>query len=80
MDGLWEIIVLISLLFMIAIYVQFWMVKKQVDRIDSIVCQFHTMFSNAYEVISEEELTHIMKHTDPVKDNGDIIKEWDEGN
>ena len=80
MNATLEIISIISLLFMITIHIQFWMMKKQIDRVDAIVCQFHTMFSNAYEVISEEELTHIMKHTDPVKDNGDIIKEWDEGN
>ena len=35
------------------------MVRKQMGRVDAIVCQFHNMFTNAYQVISEEELNHI---------------------
>ena len=54
--------------------------KKQIDRIDLIVCQFHSMFSNAYQVISEDELQHIMNQNTPYKNNRDAIKEWDEGN
>tara|TARA_R110000824_G_scaffold196654_1_gene379946 strand:+ start:196 stop:438 length:243 start_codon:yes stop_codon:yes gene_type:complete len=80
MDGVLEIVSIISFLFMVALYVQFWMVKKQIDRIDSIVCQFHSMFSNAYQVISEDELQHIMNQNTPHNDNRDAIKEWDEGN
>jgi len=80
MDGMLEIVSIISFLFMIGIFVQFWMVRKQIDRVDVIVCQFHNMFSNAYQVISEEELKHIMNHNAPQNDNRDEIKEWDEGN
>lgn len=56
------------------------MVRKQMGRVDAIVCQFHNMFTNAYQVISEEELNHIMNHNAPQKDNRDEIREWDEGN
>lgn len=56
------------------------MVRKQMERVDAIVCQFHNMFSNAYQIISEEELNHIMNHNAPQNDNRDEIKEWDEGN
>ena len=80
MDGVLEIVSIISFLFMVALYVQFWMVRKQMNRVDAIVCQFHNMFSNAYQIISEEELNHIMNHNAPQNDNRDEIKEWDEGN
>ncbi len=80
MDGMLEIISIISFLFMVALYVQFWMVRKQMDRVDGIVCQFHNMFTNAYQVISEEELHHIMNHNSSPKYNSDEIREWDEGN
>lgn len=56
------------------------MMKKQIDRVDAIVCRFHTMFSNAYQVVSEDELQDIMNNVAPVKDDEDIIKKWDEGN
>ena len=80
MDGLLEIIVLISLLFTVAIYIQLWMRNEQIDKMDLIISQFYDMFFNAYQVISEEELQHIMNTVAPVKDNKDLIKEWDEGN
>ena len=37
MDGLLEIIVLISLLFTVAIYIQLWMRNKQSDNMDLII-------------------------------------------
>ena len=80
MDVILEIITAISLLFMVAIYVQFWMMRKQINRVDGILCQFHDMFFNAYQVISEAELNHIVNSNTPNKDNREVIKEWDEGN
>ena len=79
MEWILETITVISLLFMIMIYIRFWMMRIQISRMDAILCQFHNMFFNAYQVISESELNHMMNNVAP-KDNRDEIKEWDEGN
>ena len=78
-DGILEIVSILSFLFMVALYVQIWVMRKQMDRVDLIVYQFYNMFSNAYQIISEEELNHIMKRNMSDNDNSDEIKEWDEG-
>ncbi len=43
--------------------------------------QFHEMFFNAYQVVTESELNQIMNDAAPSSnDNREEIKEWDEGN
>lgn len=81
MEWILETITVISLLFMVMIYIRFWMMRKQIERMDIILGQFHEMFFNAYQVVTESELNQIMNDAAPSSnDNREEIKEWDEGN